>query len=117
MSRRKSADAALLRQSNMICNSVDIQVQMNKDCFYYYSSRHNVVVLFGTLKVQYIYIVTMIWFIEAWDWPKNVCTSEFLYVAVRVCVTLTGNGRSQINTKQERNKTDIHESKRKDSIT
>ena len=25
---------------------------MSKDCFYYYSYRNNVVVLFGTLKVQ-----------------------------------------------------------------
>jgi len=25
---------------------------MNEDCFYYYSERKNVVVLFGTLKVQ-----------------------------------------------------------------
>ena len=25
---------------------------MNEDCFYYYSYRNNVVVLFGTLKVQ-----------------------------------------------------------------
>jgi len=31
---------------------VDMSFLLNEDCFYYYSSRNDVVVLFGTLNVQ-----------------------------------------------------------------
>jgi len=60
---------------------------VNEDCFYYYSYRNNVVVLFETLKVQ-LFVLT-----EVSDCGLLIVVTSsfvlcFLFLCVRVCVYL-----------------------------